>query len=149
MDLADWMELDNCLTVRSSKGDKDRTTYLDDGAAAALEDWLKWRGDEPGALFYPTRKGGKLEARRMTDQAVLDILQQRGKEAQIPSFSPHDFRRTFIINLLDRGADISTVQKLAGHASPVTAARYDDRRGEAAKCRAASLLHTPYGRSQF
>ncbi len=84
----------------------------------------------------------------MTDQAVLDILRQRGSEAQIPSFSPHDFRRTFISNLLDRGADISTVQKLAGHASPVTTARYD-RRGEAAKRKAANLLHTPYLRSQF
>jgi integrase len=146
MDLSDWNMVDNCLTVRSGKGDKDRTTYLDDGAAAALADWLKWRGDEPGALFYPTRKGGRLEARRMTDQAVLDILQQRGKEANLTSFSPHDFRRTFISNLLDRGADISTVQKLAGHASPVTTARYD-RRGEAAKRKAASLLHTPYVRS--
>ena len=82
----------------------------------------------------------------MTDQAVLDILRQRGKEAQIASFSPQDFRRTFISNLLDRGADISTVQKLAGHASFVTTAHYD-RRGEAAKRKAANLLHTPYVRS--
>ncbi len=148
IDLSDWNIVDNCLTVRSGKGDKDRTTYLDDGATAALADWLIWRGDEPGSLFYPTRKGGKLEARRMTDQAVLDILQQRGKEASLTSFSPHDFRRTFISNLLDRGADISTVQKLAGHASPVTTARYD-RRGEAAKRKAASLLHTLMGASNF
>ncbi len=146
IDLSNWNIVDNCLTVRSGKGDKDRTTYLDDGATAALMDWLIGRGEEPGALFYPTRKGGKVEARRMTDQAVLDILRQRGWEAQIPSFSPHDFRRTFISNLLDRGADISTVQKLAGHASPVTTARYD-RRGEAAKRKAANLLHTPYRRS--
>ncbi len=146
MDLADWNTIDNCLTVRSGKGDKDRTTYLDDGAAAALADWLIWRGDEPGVLFYPTRKGGRLQVRRMTDQAVLDILQQRGKEANLTSFSPHDFRRTFISNLLDRGADISTVQQLAGHASPVTTARYD-RRGEAAKRKAANLLHTPYRRA--
>ena len=47
IDLSDWNMVDNCLTVRSGKGDKDRTTYLDDGAAAALADWLIWRGDEP------------------------------------------------------------------------------------------------------
>ncbi len=143
MDLSDWNNQDNCLTVRSGKGDKDRTTYLDDGAAAALRDWLNWRGEEPGALFYPIRRGGKVESRQMTDQAVLDILRARGKEAAIASFSPHDLRRTFISNLLDAGADISTVQKLAGHASPVTTTRYD-RRGEIAKRKAASLLHTPY-----
>ncbi len=86
MNLSDWNMVDNCLTVRSGKGDKDRTTYLNDGAAAALADWLIWRGDALGALFYPTRKGGRLEARRMTDQAVLDILQGRGKEAKIASW---------------------------------------------------------------
>lgn len=73
MDLADWNTNNNCLTVRSGKGDKDQTTYLDDGAAA-LAGWLIWRGNESGALFYPTRKGSRFEARRMSDQAVLDIL---------------------------------------------------------------------------
>lgn len=34
--------------------------------------------------------------REVSDQAVLDILQQRSKEASIADFSPHDFRRTFI-----------------------------------------------------
>jgi integrase len=47
----------------------------------------------------------------MSDQAVLDILRQRGEQAQVSAFSPHDFRRTFISNLLDAGADISTMQK--------------------------------------
>jgi site-specific recombinase XerD len=79
----------------------------------------------------------------MSDQAVLDIFRQRGEQAQVSAFFPHNFRRTFISNLLDAGADISTVQKLAGHASPVTMARYD-RRGEAAKRKAARLLHMPY-----
>ncbi len=146
VDLADWMEQDNCLIVRSGKGDKDRTNYLDEGAVAALTDWLVWRGDAPGALFYPTRKGGLVEARRMTDQAILVILRQRELEANLASFSPHDFRRTFASNMIDAGVDIVTVQNLMGHASPVTTARYD-RRGEAAKRRAANLLHTPYGQT--
>ncbi len=143
LNLEDWNSVDYCLTVRRGKGDKDRTTYLDDGAAAALLAWLAVRGEHKGTIFHPLRKGGKIETRAMSDQAVLDILLERGKEAQVASFSPHDFRRTFISNLLDAGADISTVQKLAGHASPVTTARYD-RRGEAAKRKAVSFWHTPY-----
>jgi site-specific recombinase XerD len=38
MDLADWNPEERCLTVGSGKGDKDRTTYLDEGAMAALTD---------------------------------------------------------------------------------------------------------------
>ena len=91
-------------------------------------------------------QSGLLEHRRMTDQAMLDILQGRDKEAHLISFLPHDFRRTFASNMIDAGVDIVTVQNLMGHASPVTTARYD-RRGEAAKCKAVNLLHTPIVRS--
>ncbi len=81
--------------------------------------------------------------RRMTDQAVLYTLRRRAVQAGIASFSPHDLRRSFVSDLLDVGADISTVQRLAGHANVATTARYD-RRGEATKQKAAELLHVPY-----
>lgn len=72
LELADWNPEEGCLTVRSGKGDKDRTTYLDEGEAATLEDWLELRGDHPEALFHPTVKEGRIRPRRMSDQAVLD-----------------------------------------------------------------------------
>lgn len=127
------------------KGSKERLVYVDNGAEDALKDWLAIRGDEPGALFVPINKGGALQWRRMTDQAVYNILRKRAGEAVVEALSPHDLRRSFISDLLEAGADISVASQLAGHASVQTTARYD-RRGEAAKKRATGLLHVPYRR---
>ena len=143
LDLADYDPESGALKVRSGKGRKDRVSYVESGTGAALIDWLVVRGNSTGALFGPVNKAGKLTVRRMADQAVLRAVTKRSKEAGVVAFSPHDLRRTFISDLLDAGADIATVQKLAGHSNVQTTARYD-RRGEEAKRRAAGLLHVPY-----
>ena len=145
LDLADYDPQTGALTVRAGKGHKDRTTYTDDGGREALADWLAIRGQEPGPLLYPVRKGGKLQRRRMTGDAVLEVMRKRAAQAPVSRFSPHDLRRTWIGDLLDAGADIATVQALAGHASVTTTAKYD-RRPEATKRRAGNLLHVPYTR---
>jgi hypothetical protein len=44
---------------------------------------------------------------------------------------------------LDRGVDLVTVSKIAGHADPKTTARYD-RPSEQAKQRAAEKIHFPF-----
>lgn len=143
LSMHDYCPESGALSVRRSKGRKDRTAYVRGGAALALELWLALRGPEEGPLFVPISKSGKLTMRAMTGLAVFFILRRRAKRASVSAFSPHDLRRTFIGDLLDRGADIATVQRLAGHASVQTTARYD-RRGEDTKRRAAELLHVPF-----
>jgi integrase/recombinase XerD len=143
LDLSDYDPESGALTVRHGKRNKARVTYLTNGAMRAMSDWLAIRGAEPGALFWPINKGGRPTPRRMTNQAVYNALAKRGELAKVKEFSPHDLRRTFISDLLDAGADIATVARLAGHASVTTTQRYD-RRPEAAKQKAAGLLHLPY-----
>jgi integrase len=147
LDVADYAPTTGALTVRGGKGRKDRIVYAANGSADALADWLSLRGSELGALFAPVNKGDRITLRRMTDQAVFGIVRRRGDEAGIARFSPHDLRRTFVSDLLDAGADLTTTKKLAGHSSEVTTGRYD-RRGEEAKKKAAHLLHVPYVRRQ-
>lgn len=141
----DWSDYDRengGIKVRAGKGNKARLVYAAGGAKVMLDRWLDLRGEEEGPLFLPLTKSGRRAQRRLNSQAVMDVLLRRAREAGLASVSPHDFRRTFISDLLDAGADIVTVQKLAGHASVSTTARYD-RRGEAAKQRAVNMLHVP------
>ena len=73
----------------------------------------------------------------------MTALLRRAADAGVPHLSPHDLRRSYITGLLRAGADLSTVQRLAGHASVTTTTRYD-RRGDDEKAKAVALLHVPY-----
>jgi site-specific recombinase XerD len=143
LDVSDYGAETGALTIRAGKGRKDRIAYAANGAAAALADWLTIRGPEAGPLFVPIDKGGSIHRRRMTGQAVMVIVSKRARQAGVAHLSPHDFRRSFVSDLLDAGADITTVSKLAGHANVSTTSRYD-RRGEETKRKAAGLLHVRY-----
>jgi len=144
LDIEDYDVQAATLLIRG-KGGKERLAHVVSGAAAALADWLTLRGEDPGPLFHPVRKGGAIMDGRLTTQAVYHVLRKRAAQAGVKELSPHDFRRTFVSDLLDAGADIATVQKMAGHAQVTTTARYD-RRPEEAKRQAANLLHVPYRR---
>jgi integrase len=143
LDLADYEIGTGAITVRGGKGKKDRIVYAPAGARTALDEWVAVRGSAPGPLFYGLVKGGALVVRRLAPQAVAVVCETRAQEAGVAPFTPHDMRRTFISGLLDAGADIATVQRLAGHEDPATTSRYD-RRGEVAKQRAVELIHVPH-----
>lgn len=140
--VSDYNRADDTLRVHG-KGNKWRLVPVPLGAVQALQDWLAVRGEESGPLFCAIRKGGRLTGRGITTDTVYDILERRGKMANVQTLSPHDLRRTFVSDLLDAGADINVVQRLTGHAQVTTTARYD-RRPEGAKRKAVDLLHIPY-----
>ena len=131
------------LRVRG-KGNKERLVYLSNGGLQAVLAWLSYRGEEPGPLVHPVRKGGTILRRRMDDQSVLDLVKRLALKAGVARCSPHDFRRSAVGDLLDAGVDLATAQKIAGHASPVTTSTSYDRRGEKPKQKAAELLHVPF-----
>lgn len=139
LDFAHYKQEERELVIRG-KGNKQRAVPVGH-VAPSLADWLALRGEESGPLFWGL--GNRNRGERLTDQAVYNMLRKRARAAGVKNLSPHDFRRTFVGDLLDAGADIVTVQKMAGHASPATTSRYD-RRGQKAKHKAADLLHIPY-----
>lgn len=144
LDVEDFDVETGAVTIRAGKARKDRITHTSNGSLAALQAWLAVRGSEPGPLFIPVLKGGRMVVRRLIPHAIYRMVQKRARQANVKAFSPHDLRRSFVSDLLDAGADIATVQGLAGHAGIATTAKYD-RRGEAAKRRAVQLLHVPFG----
>lgn len=132
--------------VTRGKGDRVRKVYVYNGAAHALADWLVMRGDEPGLLFYAINKGGKVQhGHGLSGEALAQMLAKRAMRADVKDLTWHDFRRTFAGNLLDKGVDLVTTQKLLGHSTPTTTSQYD-RRGEEVKRRAVQNLHVPYAR---
>ena len=160
LNLEDYDREHQAVTVRG-KRNKTRVIPIEDaGALDALADWLHFRQNqmperstersrrslaEGGALFTRITKGGRITQGRLTDQGIYHILDTRRRQANVTPFTPHDLRRTFAGDLLDAGVDLSTVQKLMGHANANTTAGYD-RRGERAKRDAVRKLHVPYQR---
>jgi len=62
-------------------------------ARRALTRWLRLRGDAPGPLFHPVNKGGRVERRRLSEQAIYLVCQRRASEAGLPPIGPEALRR--------------------------------------------------------
>ncbi len=142
LDLADFDYAACSIKVRNGKRRKQRTVYLTQRGCRLIKAWIHERGTESGPLFCRIRRASGIQIIRLGGESVAYILRRRQKQAGTPPFSPHDIRRSFVSDLLDAGVDVLTVQRLAGHASANTTARYD-RRGEDTKRRAAQRLELP------
>jgi len=143
LDVADFDSRDGVHTIRG-KGNEARTAYVVEEARTVLERWLRVRGIAPAPMFFSVTKSGHLVLKRLTCEGIAHIITKRAGAARVERFSCHDLRRSFVTNLLDAGADLAVVQKLAGHRQISTTAIYD-KRGEAAKLTAVELVRIPIG----
>ena len=121
------------------KGNKQRHVYISPTAVPVLDAWLRLLDARRGPIFRKIHKTGKVLNEGMTPRAVGYIVDRTRRAAGLPPTAVHDFRRTHTGDLLDAGVDLSTAQKLLGHASPTTTARYDRRPERLARAAADKL----------
>ena len=102
------------------KGSKVRLCPLGSHAVSALTSYFD-AADHPrtGAVFW-NKNRGRLSGVAVW-MALKKYLAQCGLDAGI---SPHKLRHSFATHLLNRGADLRTVQELLGHASLSTTQIY-------------------------
>ena len=130
------INLSNRLVRVLGKGGKERIVPFNRGAAAALRAYLadratlvagapdqearhRRRGRPPAPLFVNYR-GGRLSTRSV-DRLVRRYVAATSRRDGI---SPHALRHSFATHLLERGADLRSIQELLGHARLSTTQRY-------------------------
>ena len=124
------VDLDEGVARVLGKGRVERLTLLGSNAVRALESYLPERTAllrrrhqrdrrDPRALFL-NRLGGALSSRWIFETVVQHAL----RAGLATRLTPHGLRHSFATHLLDRGADLRSVQELLGHKRLVTTEIY-------------------------
>ena len=120
------MDLDAGVLRIRGKGRRERLAPVGSYATRAVRRWLavaKLHPREPtgpAAPVFVNRFG-----HRLTTRSVGRLLEKHLAESGLDSrTTPHSLRHSFATHLLDRGADIRSVQELLGHKSLVTTQIY-------------------------
>lgn len=101
------------------KGRKERIVPIGETATGAIRKYLDKRKKQADALFL--NKNGK----RITARGVRGVVGKYIRRVGIrQGVSAHTLRHSFATHLLNRGADLRTVQELLGHANLSTTQIY-------------------------
>ena len=117
----DLDDISETVLVRG-KGKKERLCPVGKTALEALRRYMAKRPKKlktPAALFVSQK------LTRLTVRQVDRLIHHYVQQAQLPmTITPHSLRHSFATHLLDRGADLRSVQELLGHASLSTTQIY-------------------------
>ena len=133
------------IHVREGKRGKDRYVMLSPKLLDTLR--LYWRQSRPkGRYLFP----GVFPTAPITPSAVQKVLKKAVAAARLTKrVTFHSLRHGFATHLLEAGEDIRTIQKLLGHSSIQTTARYTNvsRRHIARTRSPLDMLGTPAARA--
>ncbi len=98
----------------AGKGKKERLSPIGEPALRSIHTYLGARKKSQrrdSQVLFVNKQGG-----RLTDRSVRRVLDRAIKRSSFEHhISPHTLRHSFATHLLDRGADLRSVQELLGH----------------------------------
>ena len=123
----DALNLNSETLLISGKGGKERLVPLTFSAMNAIVayervriDFLK--GNNTSKFLFPSRSKQGYLTRRRLGQLLKELAIQAGLDPTI--ISPHILRHAFASHLLNRGADLRSLQKMLGHSDISTTQIY-------------------------
>ena len=102
------------------KGSKERLIPFGESASEALSNYLKIRKDSASKEVFISNRGKKISRVAFWQRIKVYLLRENLKD----SISPHTLRHAFATHLLNRGADLRSVQLLLGHSDLSTTQIY-------------------------
>jgi site-specific recombinase XerD len=106
------------IHVRQGKGRKDRYTLLSESLLRELR--LYWTVYRPQRWLFENRSGGRIA--KGTAQSMFREVKQRAGVTR--GHGIHSLRHSFATHLMEAGVPLPTIQRLMGHASLTTTAKY-------------------------
>lgn len=113
--------------IRDSKGNKDRFVPLPNKTLDLLRRF--WHVHRNPVLLFPNRHGGLKSAHLaktpLDRNGVQSTLRKVAQECRIrKKITPHCLRHSYATHLIEAGVDLLEVQKILGHHSILTTAKY-------------------------